>query len=241
MPRVFNDFSDERNKAWCIHCGSTLSNKKCNRDHVPSRTLLNKPYPENLSIVIICEDCNEDFSKDEEYTSAFLSAVLSGSTDPDLQKIATGKRVFTENKKLRARIEKSKIEYETQSGSSNIVWRPEIKRIENVVLKNSRGHAYFELGEPLMEKPNFVSLAPIPSMSKSSKAQYFGTLSSPSGWGEVGSVWMNRLMVTANWDEYGFLEVQPDVYGFRIDTDSGISIKTVLHNYLATEVVWNDI
>jgi len=226
MPRVFNDFSDERNKAWCIHCGSRLADRKCNSDHVPSKTLLNRPYPENLSTVTICEKCNEGFSKDEEYTSAFISAVLSGSTDPNLQLLATGKRVFSENKKLRARIEKSKVEYGTQSGGSNFVWRPEIKRIENVVLKNSRGHAYFELGEPLMDKPEFVSLVPIASMSEAHKAEYFETLSSPSGWGEVGSVWMNRLMVADS---------------FRIDTDSGISIKTVLHNYLATEVVWNGI
>ena len=240
MPRVFNDFTDERLKnGLCIHCETQLANTLCNKDHVPSKTLLKKPYPDDLSVVIICKECNDNFSKDEEYTSAFLSAVLSGSTDPDLQNLKTGQRVFAENKKLRARIEKSKVEYETLSGQSNLVWRPEFERIENVVVKNSRGHVYFELGEPIMEKPDFVSLTPIPSMSESQKADFFGDLHNSSCWGEVGSVWMNRLVFDTDWDEYGFLEVQPNVYCFQINTGSGISVKTVLHNYLATEVIWS--
>ena len=31
------DYSDSRNKGFCIHCGSGLGSDESNRDHVPTR------------------------------------------------------------------------------------------------------------------------------------------------------------------------------------------------------------
>ena len=77
-----NEFVDERQKAWCIQCGAWVGDVDTNKDHVPSKVLLRKPYPENLPVVDTCVACNNGFSVDEEYLHLFLSCVLTGSTDP---------------------------------------------------------------------------------------------------------------------------------------------------------------
>ena len=41
------DFADSRLLNGCIHCGAPAET----RDHVPSRCLLERPYPENLPAV----------------------------------------------------------------------------------------------------------------------------------------------------------------------------------------------
>ena len=72
-----NGFVDERQKAWCIRCGAWIGDVDTNRDHVPSKVLLRKPYPENLPVVATCVACNNGFSADEEYLHLFLHCVLT--------------------------------------------------------------------------------------------------------------------------------------------------------------------
>ena len=70
------EFVDERHKGWCIHCGTGIDPDRSSRDHVPSKCLLSRPYPDNLPVVEVCASCNESFSLDEEYLIAFTGAVL---------------------------------------------------------------------------------------------------------------------------------------------------------------------
>ena len=60
------EFVDERQKSWCIHCARPLAGLETNEDHVPSKGLLAKPRPHHLPIVIICKECNTSFSLDEQ-------------------------------------------------------------------------------------------------------------------------------------------------------------------------------
>ena len=105
------EFSDERNKAWCVHCGWPLASLKASRDHVPTKTLLRPPYPANLPIVMVCHDCNQGFAKDEQYLVAFLSAVLAGTTDPPRRSNSNAARILQHNTELRAAIDASRQEY----------------------------------------------------------------------------------------------------------------------------------
>ena len=34
------EFVDERQKSWCIHCGAWIAEVKTDEDHVPSKALL---------------------------------------------------------------------------------------------------------------------------------------------------------------------------------------------------------
>ena len=75
-----NEFVDERQNSWCIQCGAWIEEVDTNRDHVPSKVFLRKPYPENLPVVVTCVACNNGFSPDEEYLHLLLHCVLTGST-----------------------------------------------------------------------------------------------------------------------------------------------------------------
>ena len=72
------DFTDERNKSWCIHCEAALNSIESNEDHVPTKGLLIPPRPDDLPVVTVCKQCNCSFALDEEYFITFLASVISG-------------------------------------------------------------------------------------------------------------------------------------------------------------------
>ena len=56
-------YGDRRNKGFCVHCGGADETD----DHVPSKVLLDEPYPENLMVCPSCLKCNNALSVDEVY------------------------------------------------------------------------------------------------------------------------------------------------------------------------------
>src|SRR5689334_463961 len=120
------EFTDERQKSWCIHCGSWIGGCETNRDHVPSKSLLRKPYPANLPVVEVCSDCNVGFSLDEEYVAALLACVITGSTTPDAREYPAAARILQRNAALRARIAAAKTEHTTLGGETKFVWKAEL-------------------------------------------------------------------------------------------------------------------
>ena len=73
--RQIPNYGDQRNVGWCVYCGGSEET----RDHLPSRILLEKPYPDNLPAVPACQACNGGFSLDEEYLACVLECVLARS------------------------------------------------------------------------------------------------------------------------------------------------------------------
>lgn len=232
------DFVDERQKAWCIHCGEWIASLETSRDHVPSKCLLQEPHPANLPIVQVCKACNQGFSLDEEYLGAFLGSVLFGSTDPDHQRIPKAARILGSNPKLRARIDRAKTEYKTLGGETRFVWRPESDRVNRVVLKNARGHAFYEYGEPMLSEPQYVRSAPLENMTREQRAD-FENMDFWSGWPEVGSRMMTRVMTEQDLSG-SWVIVQDGVYRYAVAQAGVILVRTVLFEYLATEVHWEN-
>jgi hypothetical protein len=238
--RKIEEFVDERQKSWCIHCGRSLAVHKSNDDHVPSKSFLTKPRPHQLPTVTICEECNTGFSLDEQYVVTFLSCVLAGSTDPDKQPNASAARALSDSLALRTRIEQSRTEYLASSGETRILWTPDLERVKRVFLKNARGHAYFEYGEPMLDAPAHVWILPLESMTATER-QVFEGLSDEvklSQWPEVGSRMMTRL--TTGDDMAGqWVIVQADCYRYSVQQCGGLRVRSVLSEYLATEVQWH--
>ena len=74
LMRQLHSFADDRLLAGCVYCsGSTET-----RDHIPSRVLLDEPYPENLLVIPACGSCNESFSLDEEYVACLVECARTG-------------------------------------------------------------------------------------------------------------------------------------------------------------------
>jgi hypothetical protein len=235
--RQIEEFADERQKAWCIHCTGVLAYLEMTRDHVPTKGLLRQPYPENVPVIPVCKQCNNDFSRDEEYFVAFLGCVFSGSTDPDAKGNAHVARTLRRSPKLRALIERSCADYKTIGGDTRRLWKPDSARINRVVLKNARGHAFFELAEPIMSAPEYVWSMPLSALTKSERED-FENIESGNFWPEVGSRMLTRA--AGGHDLSGpWVIVQQGIYRYAL-AQAPLRVRTVIHEYLATEVCWDE-
>lgn len=234
------DTFDQRQKTWCIHCGGGIAGSDANEDHAPSRVLLDKPHPPRLPVMTVCQPCNSSFSVDEEYLAAFLGAVLSGTTDPNSQKVERAARILGSNGKLRQLIEQAKRTYMTQGGEERIIWSPDEARVRNVVVKNARGHVFYELSEPMLEASSHVWFRPLESLTTSER-EAFEEVSWPNSWPEVGSRMMTRLLrgddLAGSW-----IMVQEGVYRYGVTIrDGGMLVRIVMREYLGAEVFWEDV
>src|SRR5215212_9888063 len=89
-------FADERFTGVCVYCGGVPST----RDHVPSKVLLDEPFPANLPVVPACQDCNNGFSSDEQYLACLLECAITGSPDPTSVRREKVRRMLCENTSL---------------------------------------------------------------------------------------------------------------------------------------------
>lgn len=238
--QAIEEFVDERQKSWCIHCGAWLTRVTTNEDHIPSKSLLNRPRPHHLPVVTVCSQCNSGFSKDEQYFVAFIQSVLVGSTDPMRHTNASAVRALTASRKLRERIERSKTEYRTLGGETRVVWKPETERVNRVIVKNARGHAYFEFGEPMLDAPAYARAVPLEAMTVAERTEFESTNDTDhlAMWPEVGSRMMTRV-ITEQDMAGAWVVVQDSVYRYSVAQRGGLVVRSVLYEYLATEVQWS--
>ncbi len=230
-------FTDDRHKAWCIHCGSPINDRQTNRDHVPTKGLLERPLPPHVPQVEVCKKCNTGFSLDEEYFVTFLSCVEAGSTDPSAQRNPKIGRALTRNPSLATRLQAAKQITVNEYGRQQILWLPEIDRIHRVILKNARGHAFYEYGEPMLDDPVSVSAVPLISMNQNQRNDFEEASGLFACWPEVGSRMLTRVMTGQDLDD-GWVNVQDDIYRYVVFQQGTLTVRSVIHNYLATEVVW---
>ena len=238
----FDDLADDRLIRGCIYCGGEADT----RDHVPSKCLLERPYPPNLPVVGCCDTCNQKFSRDEQYFVCLIESVLCGSTDPERIRRPSVAKIMQDVPALRARIESSKTEVDGQ-----IAFIPEAERVSNVMLKLARGHAAFELSQPCRTVPDHFWCGLLSSLSQEVREE-FDSIHFQEIFGEVGSRNMQRLLVMqmTQLAEDGtqrnvgmlvndWLDVQDDQYRYLAINDTGVLIiRIVVAEYLACEVAW---
>jgi hypothetical protein len=225
--KQLKSFGDERQVGACAHCGSGIRT----RDHVPSKVLLDEPYPPNLPVVGSCEGCNISLSADEEYLACLLDCVICGAVDPSRVSRPKVAGLLRERPSLAERISHAKKSFEGRT-----YFEVEKHRVRRVILKLARGHALFELNERMNEKPSFLNFRPVELM-ESDERDRFEQVQSPSLWPEVGSRAMQRMLGIG---EYGWLEVQEGRYRYQAWADGTVGVRMVLSEYLAAEVVWQD-
>jgi hypothetical protein len=139
--------------------------------------------------------------------------------------------VLTEKPALAARLRSALQESE---GGSLIL--AETDRVGRVVLKLARGHAAFDLHEPRPDEPSSLSFVPLATLSASSRER-FESVPHQAVWPEVESRAMQRLAasVTPNLE---WIVVQPGRYRYLVHVDGAVTVRIVLSEYLACEVVW---
>lgn len=222
-------FSDVRLRSCCIYCGGPIET----REHVPSKILLDKPYPHNLPIVPSCLSCNSSFSMDEEYCACILECVRCGTSNPEELRRDTVKRILREKPGLQKRIALS--EHVVEGGC---YWGVDIPRIRNVLVKIARGHAAFELSELNFSDPGFVSIFPLEMLSKEQYVE-FESVRTPSIFPELGSRAMQRIIVP-HLTTSGWIDVQAEKYRYFVSCDCRVEVRIVVDEYLGSIIYWCD-
>lgn len=205
------------------------------RDHVPSKVLLDEPYPENLPVAESCSECNGGFSADEEYLSCLIECVIHGATEPNDRFRKKVTKTLKARPSIAARIAHGK----TSDQNGNPIWQPEWRRVREVVLKLARGHMSYELGFQHVEEPSIVDVFPIPCLNEE-EFESFNSLgkNENSLYPEIGSrAFVNLLFGKPT--AYGeWHVVQEGRYRYAIGQSSGDWVKFVLSEYLACHVIW---
>lgn len=252
--REIEDFTDDRLKAWCIHCGDVIADVESNRDHVPTKSLLTKALRERganydsgvgdefdyLPQVIVCRRCNSSFSPDENYLLCVLHAVMVGSLYPDPTRYPEAATILRSNRHV-VRSLKSRPDGQLLlfGDLQPFTLFPDPDKVRRVIVKNARGHAYHEIGEPLLEAPDHVAFVPLTRLSSEQRKAFeaAGTGTELAVWPEVGS----RMTVHLLDEEAmvgGWITVEPGRYRYAIDWADAVTVKTVIWEYLATETRW---
>ena len=237
--RQMDDYSDDRSRRFCVHCGGILEVADISREHAPTRSLLDRPLPHNLPVVHACQRCNSGFSDDEAYVVALIACTLSGSTYVDRDRFPIAVDILDHSAELKARIERMRRVQLTLWGDPEVWWAVEQGRVENVVVKNARGHALHELGEPPRFAPRYAGFSPLCLMSDDQRDLFESDADEYQLWPEVGSRMMQR-MVMEDLDQ-GWVTVQEGVYRYMVVQRPGETlVRSVIREYLATEVSWSD-
>lgn len=229
-----NDELDGR----CLYCERGLSEGGgLAVDHTPSKALLRKPYPENLPTVDACAECNNGFSGDEQYVRVFLACVLVSSADPAAQTDKSVQSALARDARLHAEVVAAMRE---TLPSEPTMWEPDQKRLSTVLVKNARGHLWYEHAEHRPQQPT-VAYAALEALTDERREAF----ENPSDVNievlpEVGSRALQRVFSGDAFD--GWTYVQDDFYRFAIDhLDSGaVRVRSVIFEYLATEVLWTE-
>ena len=228
--RQIKTFSDSRLDTQCAYCG----NFPDTRDHVPSKILLEKPFPENIPVVPSCLECNNGFSLDEEYFACLIECLISGTTNLDGLSREGIVKILKRKTKLKARLDNAFI---NENGES--YFKIESERIENVILKLAYGHAKFENSETQFDKPEHIAFVPIETLTEDEQNSFF-SVTELQKTPEVGSRAMQNLYITQdgipidNW-----IMVQEGIYQYSVTPTIGnLKVRMLIWNYLACEVVW---
>ncbi len=199
---------------------------------MPSKALLDEPYPANLPVVDACGSCNVTFSVDEEYLACLLECVVSGATEPEKLSRPKVSRMLRAKPALVKRLA-SAFQAHEQEGVLGV----ELDRVRGTILKLARGHAAHELSDVRIEEPTGMYLEPMSGLT-AEQFERFEREPRLRLWPEIGSRAFQRAAI--NWIEpHGsWIEVQRGRYRYLATDNDGTLVRIVLSEYLACEVFW---
>ncbi len=109
-------------------------------------------------------------------------------------------------------------------------------RVRNIIVKNARGHVYYELGQPAFGEPSNVGIWPLENLSEIELERLL-TIDHGPGWPEVGCRMMTRLLTGQDMED-GWIVVQDGIYRFAAVENDGFLVRSIIREYIAAEVFW---
>lgn len=225
-------YFDKRFRGVCVYCGDAAGT----RDHVPSKVLLDLPYPRDLPVVGACDECNNRFSKDEPYLACLIDCSIRGAVADDGRGRTKIARLLREKPHLAVEMDRAR-----QDDLFGVPqWQPDFERVLPIVLKLARGHGAWEFAEPKLDEPRQVSVAPLDTLTIEQRRRFesVGEIGDHAGWPEIGSRAFCELFVVGEdvYRDHVWQIVQRDRYRYMTPDDD--TVRFVLSEYLACEVVW---
>lgn len=220
---------------YCIYCGALAKT----REHIPSRVLLDEPYPENLYTLPACYECNNSFSHDEVYVASVIE-ILSRIIIPKYKRRIGIDKSLEKNPQLKYKIE-DEIIYRIEQG---LDYKLDINRLDNILLKLAKGHAAFELSEYNFDKYE-ISIQTFSRDQVSIKEwDRFNGIEELEYSNEIGSRSIDNIYVIENNHEsiivIDWNVVQEKRYKYLAMIINGeIVIKIVINEYFAAIVTWS--
>lgn len=231
---------------YCVYCGD----KADSREHSPSKTFLQKPYPTDLPTVPACIKCNNGFSSDERYVSNFIKCLVEYYEGKN-------KRVFEiEDTDLSEVIEAKK-------AAELFVENPFFDdRLANILRKLAICHAAYEISAGYYSKdwqgqPERISYLIKPFVSQQDwQGLEFAEVINNDFLPEVGSRIFRNIYVVEAVMQNGsnkenvmlpmvmvdWTEIQNGFYRYQVYIrDGNIWVKMIIRDFLYAEVVFTQI
>lgn len=203
---------------YCLYCGE----KADSREHLPSKAFLNRPYPDELSIIPACSKCNNGYSDDERYVSRFLDELRN--------------EIFGLQKNAKSKV--NILSYEIVRCEDEVHYSFDESKIINIITKLAKGHAgyifdYLSFGAKIDVWYEFIF-----NMDKQQIDEYNNIIIMDDLAYEIGSrannvvIGQNESYLIFNWNI-----VQENNYRFFTSiSDNDVMIKIVIDELLYAEV-----
>ena len=227
---MLSNFADDRFNGNCVYCGC----RPATREHVPPRVFLDNPYPDNLPIVEACAQCNNGFALDEEYMACLIDCVISGSSEIGSVKREKTNKCLQHTRALAKRLESAK-----RNVDGMVVFDVEQERVERVVRKMAIGHVLYELNLPVSLTDATTRIIPITLLGSKDLVDFESLGEGQfTGWPEVGSRAMQRLVEPDENYDNGWIQVQRGRYRYVVLESDCIEVRMVFSEYLTCIVRW---
>ncbi len=215
------EYGEGHPERFCCYCGEWADTV----DHVPSKVLLDEPYPENLPVVTCCRKCNERFSLDEEYVAVLLECVRWQTFDVGQVKRYKVKKIVEHTPAILKSVRESVIPL--LDGHFTI--DPEDARLNRVLTKLIAGHLRFEGLDQLYLYKGFKILL---YQDVHTNREFYHRFHSPimsSLLPEVGSRALIALFEQGSVGSPWF-PVQPNMYEYCVAPDNS-EVRIILQDF----------
>ncbi|TIR62665.1 MAG: hypothetical protein E5X17_00790 [Mesorhizobium sp.] len=88
----------------------------------------------------------------------------------------------------------------------------------------------------MLEEPDDILIVPLEVIDEERLAEFL-TVDLGSAWPEVGSRLLQRMYEGIDMAD-GWIIVQPGIYVFAVIETDGVTVRSIIREYLLTEVSW---
>ena len=226
--------NDTRYEDICCYCQKQFDNDKT-RDHIPSKVLLDKPYPENLPIAFCCFNCNQSFSTDEEYFACIIEYLIAGTKNAEEIQREKIRKILNKKENLKKIIEKNINE---TNGELSINFAE--SALKNIIKKIIFGHLSYELSNPYIQNPKYIEFNTIDKLNDLEFQEFINDTSIDIA-PEIGTRASLGYNIKDDSPFSSWKIVQENNYQYKLEIlESETVLKVIIRNKVYIMAIWNN-